>query len=108
MFPRFWLWGHLGTHSPEQVLLHCSSDHLLVPLVVLVPLESYQSLALSIRMWWILTSIRYVYGYIPRGAEGYLMVRNKSAIQIRVPHLLSFIISFGVDLVLNLLIVVLV
>ena len=40
MFPCFRLWGRLQTYSPEQVFRHCSSDHTLVLLVVLVQLES--------------------------------------------------------------------
>ena len=56
-----------------------------------------------------LTSIIQAYAYIPRGAERFdLMIRNKSAIRLRVPHLLSFIILFGVDLVSNLHIVLLI
>ena len=37
-----------------------------------------------------------------------IMIRNKSAIQLRFPHLLSFVIWFGINLVLNLCIVLLV
>jgi hypothetical protein len=57
-----------------------------------------------------LTSVIPAYAYIPsRGAERFdLMIRNKSAIQLRLPYLLSFIILFGVDLVLNLHIVLLI
>jgi hypothetical protein len=39
MFPRFQLWGRSQTYSPEQAPHHCSSDHPLVLLVVLVQLE---------------------------------------------------------------------
>ena len=46
---------------------------------------------------------RVLYWFTPTSLEFFdLMIRNKNAIQLRVPHLLSLIILFSINLVLNL------
>ena len=108
MFPGFRLWGCLKTSSPEQVLRRCSSDHPLVLLVALMQLESVTPFVNRK----VVDAHEYYVGlclHSWRCREDFdLMIRNKSATQLRVPHLLSFTTLFSVNLVLNLHIVLLV
>ena len=103
MFPQCQFLGRLQTSSLEQVLRHCLSDH---PLVWLVELGQLESVTLIVNRKVVDAREYYIslrLGFLE--VQRIFRPHDKSAIQLRVPHSLSFIVLFGVDLVLNLHIV---